>query len=71
MVYGDYDDPNVKVLRSFRDEKLSKSFYGRKFIHYYYKYSPQLVSRLKDFKTINSIIRMILDKLILILKKYD
>ena len=71
MVYGDYDDPNVQVLRSFRDEKLSKSFYGRKFIHYYYKYSPQLVSRLKDFKTINSFIRIILDIFILILKKYD
>ena len=71
MVYGDYDDPNVQVLRSFRDEKLSKSFYGRKFIHYYYKYSPKLVNRLKDFKTINSIIRMILNRFILILKKYD
>ena len=71
MVYGDYDDPNVLVLRSFRDKILKKTFLGREFIYFYYKISPHLVNRFKDLKLINNAIKKTLDTFILILKKYE
>src|SRR5690606_15252813 len=39
MIYGDYDHPQVIVLRSFRDNYLCKSYVGRLFIRFYYKVS--------------------------------
>jgi hypothetical protein len=38
--YGDYDAPEVKVLRQFRDEILLKTFYGKTFVKFYYSVSP-------------------------------
>jgi len=35
-VYGDVEAPQVKTLRKFRDEKLSKSKLGRAAINFYY-----------------------------------
>ena len=42
-VYGSYDCPEVWTLRRFRDYSLSKTWYGRAFIHTYYAISPTLV----------------------------
>lgn len=42
-VYGSYDCPEVWTLRRYRDDTLSKTFYGRFFIHTYYAISPTLV----------------------------
>ena len=42
-VYGSYDCPQVWVLRRFRDETLSKTWYGKAFIRSYYAVSPSLV----------------------------
>ena len=42
-VYGSYDCPQVWVLRRYRDDTLSKTWYGRLFIHTYYAISPTLV----------------------------
>ena len=36
MAYGDYDHPQVMVLRQFRDSYLSKRGWGKKFINFYY-----------------------------------
>ncbi|MBK6820496.1 MAG: hypothetical protein IPG85_13305 [Bacteroidetes bacterium] len=47
MAYGDYDHPQVMILRQFRDEVLNKSVCGKWFIKTYYHYSPKLVARLK------------------------
>lgn len=69
MVYGNYDHPQVLVLRKFRDEFLKKSLLGRSFIKLYYKYSPGLVVRLKDKKKVNSLIRQALDLVIKTIKK--
>jgi len=38
--YGDYDAPEVLVLRQFRDDKLLQSFYGKVFVKFYYSVSP-------------------------------
>ena len=42
-VYGSYDCPEVWTLRRFRDNVLSKTWYGRTFVRLYYFISPTLV----------------------------
>ena len=39
MVYGDYDEPQVMVLRDFRDKVLRYYVFGRLLIRFYYRYS--------------------------------
>ncbi len=68
MAYGDYDHPQVMILRQFRDEVLDKSSFGKWFIKTYYHYSPKLVERLKNKKTVNSIIRKALNQFIKLIK---
>lgn len=64
MVYGDYNHPQVVALRGFRDNTLRNSVLGRAFIRFYYQNSPAWVEKMQGKKTINSIIRTILDKFI-------
>lgn len=66
MVYGDYNHPQVVALRSFRDDTLQHSALGRAFIRFYYRNSPTWVEKMQGKKTINSIIRTILDKFIIL-----
>jgi hypothetical protein len=68
MVYGDYDHPQVLVLRKFRDNVLDSSSFGKMFIKVYYDYSPKIVERLKNNRSINTIIRKILDQFIKFIK---
>ena len=42
-VYGSYDCPQVWTLRRYRDDTLSRTWYGRAFIRAYYATSPTLV----------------------------
>ncbi len=69
MAYGDYDHPQVLVLRQFRDSYLSKRDWGKKFISFYYANSPRWVEVLKDHKRINALIRKLLDSFVYFLKK--
>ena len=68
MVYGDYDHPQVIILKQFRDEVLDKSVVGKSFIKIYYHYSPKLVEKLKNKRIINAIILKILNKFIKLIK---
>ncbi|MEY2792055.1 MAG: hypothetical protein RJA76_47 [Bacteroidota bacterium] len=68
MAYGDYEHPQVVILRNFRDETLAKSLLGRWFVKTYYHYSPILVEKLKDFHWINKSIRTFLNLLIKFIK---
>jgi hypothetical protein len=68
MAYGDYDHPQVMILRHFRDEVLDKSTFGKWFIKTYYHYSPRLVEKLKNQKTVNIIIRKALNQFIKLIK---
>lgn len=70
MAYGDYEHPQVIVLRKFRDYVLIKYFIGKLFVKLYYFISPKIVLVLKNNNTINRIIRKILDKLIEYIIKY-
>lgn len=69
MAYGDYDHPQVIVLRHFRDEYLDKRDWGKRFIKYYYAHSPIWVEHLKSHKLINRFIRKGLDFFVYFLKK--
>jgi len=69
MAYGDYDHQQVIELRRFRDNFLSKTIAGRRFIKLYYRYSPSLVEMLKNKENINLIIRNGLDQFIKAIKK--
>jgi len=64
MAYGDYDHPQVKILRKFRDETLATSSLGRSFISFYYATSPHLVKILNNQEYINKLIRNLLDRFI-------
>ena len=64
MAYGDINHPKVETLRRYRDNVLINKRLGILFINYYYKFSPFLVSKLKNYRRINLIIRRILDFLI-------
>lgn len=68
MAYGDYDHPQVMILRQFRDEVLYKSAFGKWFIKTYYHFSPKLVERLKNQRTVNIIIRKALNQFIKLIK---
>lgn len=69
MAYGDYEHPQVIVLRQFRDSYLSKYEWGQKFIKFYYAHSPRWVELLKDYTHINVLIRIVLDSFICLWKK--
>lgn len=71
MVYGDYNHPQVLILRSFRNKYLATRNWGRVFIKSYYKYSPILVEKLKSHQRVNLVIRKLLDCFVVQLKKYN
>lgn len=68
MAYGDYDHPQVIILRKFRDETLANTYLGRSFISFYYATSPILVKVFKNRKHINMLIRKLLNKFINVIK---
>jgi hypothetical protein len=68
MAYGDYDHPQVLKLRKFRDEVLDNSTFGQWFVKIYYHYSPKLVEKLKNQRTVNVLIRKALDQFIKLIK---
>lgn len=64
MAYGDYDHPQVMLLRKYRDEVLMQSCLGRLFVKVYYFISPKLVKILRGHENINAFIRQLLAKYI-------
>jgi len=63
-VYGDYDHPDVRRLRRFRDEMLRHTVWGRAFISWYYRYGPDLAKIVEGKPIIKSNIRWMLSKII-------
>ena len=64
MVYGNYNHPQVLILRKFRDERLATTFSGKCFIKFYYSISPLLTKIFKKNIFINKCLKILLDKLI-------
>lgn len=59
-VFDDPFHPAVESLRDFRDSFLRKTWVGRKFIYFYYRFSPRLALWLKDKPKIKFTIRKLL-----------
>jgi ribosomal protein L7/L12 len=55
--YGDYNAPEVKLLRHYRDEVLQQSVPGRAFIKVYYTFSPPLATMLSRSEKGKEIVR--------------
>ena len=68
-VYGSYDCPQVMILRQYRDNVLSATFWGRAFIKVYYFVSPFLVSNFANKKWFNNFFKKRLDKMIVKINK--
>ena len=56
--YGSLMEPQVKVLRDFRNRFLLGNTVGDRFIRFYYKYSPPVADFIKDHDIIKSIVRL-------------
>jgi TPR repeat protein len=47
VCYGNYDAPEVLILRAYRDEVLLKSISGTAFVKFYYFVSPPLAKQIE------------------------
>ncbi len=63
-IYGSYDCPEVWTLRRFRDNILSKNFFGRQFIKLYYATSPTAVRLFGNQLWFHKLFKSPLDKLV-------
>lgn len=63
-VYGDYDAPEVLVLRAFRDKSLMKNSIGRLLVAIYYAISPSLAKIVNQNKQLHNISHYLLDKIV-------
>lgn len=63
-VYGDYDHPDVRQLRRFRDETLRHSAWGRSFIAWYYRYGSGLAEQLDGRRRLKRSIRWALSQFV-------
>lgn len=63
-VYGSHDCPEVLTLRRYRDDRLSKSWFGRCFIRIYYAVSPRIVEILGDKRWFYRLCRPVLDSIV-------
>lgn len=61
MAYGNYNHPQVIVLRNFRDKYLLTTKAGQYFVAFYYWLSPKLVTKCKDNDFIKKTSRKLLD----------
>jgi len=65
VCYGNENTDEVILLKQYRDNYLSKTWYGRTFIFLYYLVSPSLAKFLKNRNALNNIIKEnLLDKII-------
>lgn len=69
LCYKSYDHPDVVVLRKFRDNYLLKRHIGIKMVELYYRYSPALVAKIKNYHLLNFLIKkVVLRPLVQLLK---
>ncbi|MCX7992003.1 MAG: hypothetical protein N2999_08280, partial [Proteobacteria bacterium] len=69
--YGSYLDPNVKILRDFRDRYLLTNHFGRKFVEFYYKHSPELAKIIAENEFLKIIVRIILTPIVYAIKFFN
>jgi hypothetical protein len=67
--YGSEMEPDVALLRRFRDEVLLESAAGQKFVELYYEYSPPLADVIRENEALKALTRVALRPLVLIAGK--
>ena len=55
--YGDYDSPEVLILRQYRDSSLMTNYFGKLFVNFYYLVSPFLATLISKSTVTKRIIR--------------
>jgi hypothetical protein len=63
--YGSYLHPQVKLLRTFRDEHLLTNAPGRAFVAFYYRYSPPIADVIARNPLLRGVTRFALTPLFL------
>ena len=66
--YGSYFEPNVKVLRDFRDKYLLHNELGRAFVDLYYEHSPAIARSIVGNEFVKSLVRFVLTPLVFIIE---
>jgi len=56
--FGSYLEPNVQILRRFRDEYLTSNGVGRLFLNTYYKFSPPAANFIGEHDSLRPIVRL-------------
>jgi curved DNA-binding protein CbpA/DNA-directed RNA polymerase subunit M/transcription elongation factor TFIIS len=64
VVYGDYEHPDVRRLRRFRDETLRHTTFGRTFIAWYYRYGPRFAEQLEGHQRLKRGVRWALARFV-------
>jgi hypothetical protein len=62
--FGSSLDPHVKVLRDFRDKYLITNPFGKAFVMFYYKVSPQLADYIRTHETLRIVTRFSLTPIV-------
>ena len=66
--YGSYLDPQVMVLRHFRDDFLLQSAPGTAFVEFYYRHSPPVADFIREHESLRLVTRWALTPLIFAVK---
>ncbi|WP_455201681.1 WD40/YVTN/BNR-like repeat-containing protein [Kaarinaea lacus] len=66
--YGSYLHKDVVELREFRDEFLLTNAFGKKFVAFYYEYSPPVANYIAQHESIRVITRWLLTPLVMTVK---
>jgi len=62
--YGSKMEPQVEILRNFRDKYLMKNKFGKAFVNTYYKYSPSMADVIAKHDSLRASVRLGLTPLI-------
>jgi len=67
--YGTPFDPKIDVLRTWRDDSLQKSIFGRSFIKFYYSISPPIAKVISMSIFLRWLVRISISPIIMLLKR--
>ncbi len=62
--YGSHMEPDVKLLRKFRDDHLLTNYLGKAFVKFYYIYSPPMADFIAEHETLRAATRYALAPLV-------